>query len=758
MNIFAPKWAIPLSLGFSVIPVPPHRKIPIVKWKMWQTQVPPDSIIEQWDAAYPGCNVAILTGAQSGIIGFDMDSEDAVMRAYEKGLPDTLMVRTPRGLHAYFKHPGERISNKANIAPGWDIRGDGGYLMGPGSVFTPAADEAAAGKLPGAYEWVNLGTPIADAPEWVYAGHQHKRVDRSPHIATAYRGPTVNGDAAVEEQFAALEAVEVGSGLNDQINRTSFALGQLVAGGYAEPEETWARLEELVEIKGTNPAKDIGTMTSGWNAGQQQPCLLARTPDEALGADAPAMPEGRRPTEVPMPISVGPRERPNVMAPSQFPDYFEGVVYVTTRDEFFTPEGLFLKRSAFDGTYGGPTFMLGAAGSGPSKSPSDAFLKNETWVAPRAHGTCFRPEMPPGSLIQEDELLLLNCYVPLHVPRKAGDASRFLSHLALMIPDEHDRDILLHWMASACQNVGKKFFWWPAIQGTKGNGKTMLLDIMTYCIGRRYTHLVNPEAMLKTGNQFNDWILNKMFIGIEEIRTDGRRDLLNMLKTTVTSLSIVAEGKGLKQVTVDNRANGMALTNYQDGLPIDDDERRYAIFFTAQQRAEDIIRDGMGGEYFPKLWDWLREDGFAIIYDYLLTFPLRAELDPAQDAHRAPLTTSTKEAVSASMGIVEQEILEAVAEGRPGFVGGIINSKAVSALAEKMRRSIPSRKMRAMMQTLGYDWHPRLPDGRATTPVQGAYGGKVRLYVQHGHAALLLPSSAEVSALYDSLQAEGSLG
>lgn len=478
---------------------------------------------------------------------------------------------------------------------------------------------------------------------------------------------------------------------------------------------------------------------------------------------APSLPTGALAAPVPDPptaVSVGPRERPAVMAPSQFGDYFKGVTYVNGRDEFFTPQGQFLKRSAFDGTYGGPTFMLGVAGTGPTKSPSDAFLKNETWPGPRANATCFRPERSPGECIDEEGFRLLNCYVPIEVERREGDVSRFLHQARMMIPNERDLDIMFHYLASMVQHKGRKFFWWPVLQGTRGNGKTMFISIMSYCMGNRYTHLVNPEAMVKTGNQFNDWIDNKLFIGIEEVRTkDARKDLLELLKPIVTNPRTPMEGKGLKQTTSDNRANGIACTNYQDALPIDDDERRYAIFFTAQQSAEDLIRDGMTQAYFRSLYNWLdHEGGKAMVYDWLMKFPLRAEFDPAQDAVRAPHTSSMQLAIAAGRGAIEQEILDAIEEGRPGFVGGLVNSSAVRVLIDKMRRNLPLNKVRALMQTLGYDWHPALPDGRCTVMIQGQFSGKPRLYAKKGSDIWKIATPAEVMDAYNALQAEGSLG
>lgn len=757
------KWAIPRRLGLSVFPIVPQRKSPLIKWKIYQTHHAPDSLVADWDAATPAANVGVATGEASGVIVLDLDDDAAVIEAYSRGVPQTLCAQTPRGMHMYFRHPGggRRVTNSAGkISDGIDLRGDGGFVVAPGSYFVPDATEAAGGKLAGWYSWIDPSVPIADAPAWVLEGRvREQRTDSAPAAATLYRGQSEAGDRALAEVMAELTTAATPGRRNDTFNGCAFAIGQLVAGGWVDSDSAWAVLYAAVSDLGDNPEKDLDLITRAWTAGLSVPrVVLARNdPDEVLGAP-PEISASIVPPPPPPPVSVGPAERPAILTPTQYPTYFEGCVYVNGRDEFFLPSGQFLKRSAFDGTYGGPNFLLGSQGDQPSKSASDAFLKNSVWIAPRAQGTCFRPEYAPGSLIVEEGMALLNCYVPCPIRRVKGDAGPFVRHMEKLLPDARDRAILLNWMASHVQNVGHKHLWWPVVQGTKGNGKTLLSSVLTYCSGRRYTHIVNPQAMVKTGNQFNDWIVNKTLIVIEEIKTDDRRELLEMLKPMVTNDHIVSEGKGLRQSTADNRANGIALTNYKEAVPVDNDERRYAVFFTAQQSEEDIRRDGMGGAYFPQLWDWLRADGFAIVYDWLATYPLTPEFDPAQLANRAPVTSSMAEAVSLSYGPLEQEILDRIDEGVQGFCGGMISSKAVAAVAKEMRRALPARQYRGLMQSLGYDWHPNLPDGRCTASCEGIYGGRVKMYIKEGHEALKLRDPNAIAAMYNAAQAAAVLG
>jgi hypothetical protein len=82
--------------------------------------------------------------------------------------------------------------------------------------------------------------------------------------------------------------------------------------------------------------------------------------------------------------------------------------------------------------------------------------------------------MPPGALVQRGGQTFVNTYWPVDVPRKAGDGSPFLNHLAKVLPDERDRFILLCYMAACVQHKGVKFQWAPLLQGVEGNGKYAL--------------------------------------------------------------------------------------------------------------------------------------------------------------------------------------------------------------------------------------------------------------------------------------------
>lgn len=131
-----------LRRGLSVIPVPRpdathDGKVPALAWKPYQTRRATEAEVVAWFETEQ--NIAVITGAVSNAVVVDADSPEAE-RWLVRHLPRTpWQVRTARGLHAYYRHPGVPVRNRAKVETrdgklALDVRGDGGYVIGPGSV------------------------------------------------------------------------------------------------------------------------------------------------------------------------------------------------------------------------------------------------------------------------------------------------------------------------------------------------------------------------------------------------------------------------------------------------------------------------------------------------------------------------------------------------------------------------------------------------------------------------------------------------
>lgn len=440
------------------------------------------------------------------------------------------------------------------------------------------------------------------------------------------------------------------------------------------------------------------------------------------------------------------------LAATQQIELFKGCTYVQSLHKVLTPNGSLLKTEQFNATYGGYTFQLDEGGDKVTRKAWEAFTESQVVRWPMAEMTTFRPELEPGILLNEDGQALVNSYVKIDTPRTPGDPAPFLTHLSKVLPVQRDRDILLAYMAACIQYKGVKFQWAPLLQGAEGNGKTLFTRCVAFALGQRYTHF--PPAT-EISEKFNEWLFGKLFIGIEDVYVpDHKKEVIEVLKPMITNDKLAMRAMQSSQVMGDNRANFMLNSNHKDAIRKSKSDRRYSIFYTAQQNESDLQRDGMNGDYFPTLYQWLKTGGYAIVADYLHNYAIPDELNPATQCHRAPDTSSTQEAVTASLGGIEQDILEAVEEGRPGFAGGWISSVAIDRLlvANRLTRAIPVNKRREMLQGIGYDWHPALPQGRVNNPIIIDDGKKPRLFIPNGHINGQITAPAEVAKRYQDAQ------
>lgn len=227
--------------GVAIFPLVRGQKVPVrgshgcrdgstdcdvarARWKKW-----------------PGANIAAATGRPSGFWVLDVDAHHdgdrslAELEAEHGKLPPTVQANTPSGgTHLYFNWPadGPKIRNSTGrIAPGIDVRGEGGSITLPPS-------QLADGRC---YRWAANGVRgAAWAPAWLLAlatpAVPSPRREPLPPPADTERYVA----AAITSELNRLAETAAGQ-RNDQLNRSAFAIGGFVRAGLA-PED-WARKE-----------------------------------------------------------------------------------------------------------------------------------------------------------------------------------------------------------------------------------------------------------------------------------------------------------------------------------------------------------------------------------------------------------------------------------------------------------------------------------------------------------------------------------
>jgi hypothetical protein len=220
------------ALGFSVLVCGPKAKIPLSKalpqackitctpdgiqadkkargtWLDYQRKRATPDEITAWAEQYPDANWAVVTGAVSGIVVIDTDTQEAEEYAQSLGLPATLTVHTGGGgHHRYYAHPGIRVGNKQAVhgVKGLDIRGDGGYVVAPPSIH-PSGN---------AYVWAGQpGEKLAALPSWAWTEDQKQNVSSQP--------PNNNGNGNGKREEAYIRSAIEGK-LRDATSRVAQA-------------------------------------------------------------------------------------------------------------------------------------------------------------------------------------------------------------------------------------------------------------------------------------------------------------------------------------------------------------------------------------------------------------------------------------------------------------------------------------------------------------------------------------------------------
>jgi len=131
------------SRRWPVLPLTPGGKVPAISKERGGHGCLDATLdrkrIETWWNEYPAANVGIATGRRSGLLVMDVDprkTTDWLQSVNTLKLPQTFTVRTASGgFHLYFALLADSpISIGADLLPGIDWRGNGGYVVGAGSV------------------------------------------------------------------------------------------------------------------------------------------------------------------------------------------------------------------------------------------------------------------------------------------------------------------------------------------------------------------------------------------------------------------------------------------------------------------------------------------------------------------------------------------------------------------------------------------------------------------------------------------------
>ena len=121
----------------------------------------------------------------------------------------------------------------------------------------------------------------------------------------------------------------------------------------------------------------------------------------------------------------------------------------------------------------------------------------------------------------------------------------------------------------------------------------------------------------------------------------------------------------------------IGFTNYEDALPLEDDDRRYLIVNSPARPKPDA--------YYEELFAWLQEKGGA---SHVLDWLLKRDVSHFNGRGRAPATGSKEDMRRASLGDVESHLLYLWESKLPPFHGTFVAEKdIVDALPQHLTKT-----------------------------------------------------------------------
>lgn len=649
-----------LHPSLKVFPVSPGSKIPAIKRFAVEATRDPKKISD-WARHFPNANVGIPT---DGLLTVDIDNKngkkgsEALLRLeMELGgelFPPTLEVETPTGGGHLFYQVTEPVKCGVDVlGDALDIRGAGGYVVGPGSETRD-----------GVYR-VKENRQIVAAPD-VLLALVRKAKPRSEKKSAKIQGvdPVAAENRAVHYLLSEAKIAIEGAGGN----ATTFQVACRVKDKGVERERAktlmvvhwnnrcdppWT-VDELNRV--IDNAYAYGSEAEGSDAPEAQFTAVEPVkpdPQPERKADAPALSETER--EKLSPILEMNRDYAYIAGS-------KGYVIHETKDEHDNPKLDFIGPETFHQNLLADKLQF----SGKSVQLSRVWM--ESPLRRTYDGLCFAPARKVSKRY-------FNLWRGFAVePAELSKPSPKAAVLAVELFFEHLRENvcqgdekLAEWLTAYFAHAVQRPWELPGIalveKGKKGVGKNVLAECVGHLFGDHFAVIAERNQLL---GRFNSVLENKIMVVLDEAFWSGDKPTEGLLKHMITGTDRYIERKGKESHRVTNCLRVAIIGNEDWLVPATADERRYAVFNVGEKRLGDkaFFRHG--------IIDGMRGGGYALLLRRLLDFPLKGI-----DIFTAPSTTGLKDQKSLSLNyfqawwrdcLFEERILGSDKIGWPEFI------------------------------------------------------------------------------------------
>ena len=383
---------------------------------------------------------------------------------------------------------------------------------------------------------------------------------------------------------------------------------------------------------------------------------------------------------------------------SSMPEWGKVWVYITDNDKFFntdtkqevSPQGfrsMFNRNMPFDGN--------------GNRERADQWAV-EMWGMPVVAHKAYMPGA--GLTFEMFGRQWVNLYRPESVPQMPHEYSpedldaidTVKRHLEVYLASERERDLLLSFIAHSVQHPGVKIRWAPYVHGVPGDGKSFFSELVAVAMGGQNVRSLNGSTL---ESNFTDWASGYALVAIEEMKQHGhnRYDIMNRLKPFITNSQIEIHPKGKASYTAPNVSNYIIFSNYLDGAPVDEGDRRY-MFVSSRMTTVDAARLTAEG-YFKRLFDAVHEHPGAI-RKWLLGCQLHAEFDANGRAPDTDVKRTVIEMSKSDLEVIAEDVIERGADGVTREV--LSSAHLVRAIVATGAEAPSTTRVNTLLTRLGY--------------------------------------------------------
>jgi hypothetical protein len=614
------------ALGLRVFPLLEGTKKPAIR--QFATNATLD-VAALADILAPGDGIGIST---NGLVAIDVDNKDGkdgdgeIFKLELEGctFPPTFEQTTPTGgRHLIYRARRPFRNSVGALAPGLDIRSDGGYLVGAGT-------KVKAGVYTANY------APVADAPEWLYSKlpGKKKKTELSESATIDQQVPLQRGVRYLDDAPVSVE----GRGGDQTAFRVSCQLKDL---GLSEANAFFL-LQEFWNPRCEPPWSDEDLRQKVKNAYAYG--------TEPVGAAAPETQFAPLQANPICPVSTNEASQsrhPFEKLNSEYAFVLAGGGHHILRER--TQDGKFhldhLNELSFHKKFAAQTMMI----EGEAKPITTLWMKSP--MRRSYDGFCFRPGKPTP----EGYYNLFRGFAVEPAPQGADlhpAVRAFLGHARENVC--HGDPLLFDWLMGYFSHLFQKPWEKPLVslvfRGGKGTGKTSLVERVGYLLGSHFLLTANRRYLV--GN-FNGHLENLLLFTLEEAFWSGDKQAEGTLKDLITGSHHVIEHKGKEPYTVENCTRIVIIGNEDWLVPATQDERRFAVFDVGNGRKQD-------GSFFQSMREGMEQGGYRSLLRYFLDFDLSTV-----NVNEAPKTKGLLDQKLRSLEPFHQWWLERLTESSP---------------------------------------------------------------------------------------------